>query len=604
MGKVLKETILSVKRASGDMLLFEVIFRIITSLCLIPGFVLLFDILLRFTGYSYITKNNIHSILKNPVLLAFFAASIILTAFIMMIEISALTVFFGYNLENAKFRIKSLVFLGLKEFRRLLNPVNTALILYAICIIPVINFIPIGKYIFGNREILNFISYNIARLNGFIPILAVLAAGLFILNMQMIFVFCYFFLEHKNLRQAFSSSKKLIKGRIIRTVAIIAGCKMFFLLIYVLFYLLIIFLVQLGTDRFYEQRIAYALFLTIFNMINKVLVVVLGMFESLVSAGLIVNLYFRYSGKCKKECPAECIQTDSLKKTRLNPDRIAVSFLAVVFLLTGSGIYLIINEDYSLLESNKTDVTAHRGASGMAPENTLTSIEAAIDAMADYVEIDVRQTRDGVVVVFHDKSLERIAGVEKNIGETDYSEIEYLDVGRAVSEEFAGETIPTLEEVIQYSKGRIKLNIEIKKSPGDQELEEEIVRLIEENGMEDSCAISSFAYESLMKIKELNKGIRTGFILSNVYGRFYDLKYVDFFSVKRYFVTEKIVTEIHKRGKEIHVWTVNDRYNIESLTRIGVDNIITDDPVKARTVIYSANFPKYTTNFLKMVFHY
>ncbi|SCP94798.1 glycerophosphodiester phosphodiesterase [Anaerobium acetethylicum] len=604
MGRLFRETILSFKRASRSMLLFEVVFKVITGLCMIPGLVLLFNVLLKVTGYSYITKNNVLKIIRNPALILFFAAALLVAAFISLLEISILTLFFGHNYDPEKSRLRGLVFLGFTEMRRLLAPKNVIMVLYVICIIPIINFSPIVRYIFGNREIPNFVFYHVIRINGFMPVVAVFAAILGVLGIQMIFVFCYFFLEHKSIRESFRCSRKLVRGRVLRTVGSILACNLFFMVVYLAFYLVVIFLVDTGTNYFYEKRVAYAVFLTAFNMTNKVLIVILGIFESMAVTGVVVQLYLHYSGKGRKPCPDICLKKEFGRDVLTRSGRVTVAVLALVFLLTGTGIFFIINQDYSLLESKKTSITAHRGYSSKAPENTMAAIEKAVDALADYAEIDVRQTKDGILVVFHDASLKRITGLKKNVSDLDYAKILLLDIGSWFSGDFSGERIPTLEEVIRYSKGKIKLNIELKNSAGDKNLEEAVVKLIEKHHFEDDCVVSSFSYKSLKKIKELNPEIKTGYILSDVYGNFYDLKKVDFFSMKYVYVTERIVTELHKRGKKIHVWTVNGSTMIERLAMIGVDNIITDYPVRARNIIYESDFPEYTTNFLKMVFSY
>jgi glycerophosphoryl diester phosphodiesterase len=333
-------------------------------------------------------------------------------------------------------------------------------------------------------------------------------------------------------------------------------------------------------------------------------VVGISIFESVAVAGVIVQLYFRYTGHKKKLYSninfRKKISAGLLKSVQ----KMAVIIIAAVTILTGAGIYFIVNADYSLLNSEKTLITSHRGSSVSAPENTIASIKAAVDAMADYAEIDARSTKDGVVIVFHDPSLKRITGINKKVWQVKYSQIIGMDAGSWFSKKFSGEKIPTLKQILEYSKGKIKLNIEIKTSPGDKDLEESIVKLIEEYDMTDSCVVSSFSYNSLKKIKKLNPDIRTGYIISGVYGNFYDLEYADFFSMRQSIVTERIVTELHKRKKELHVWTVNDKYSINRLARLGVDNIITDDPVKARSIIYSADLPEYTTDFLELVFHY
>ena len=110
----------------------------------------------------------------------------------------------------------------------------------------------------------------------------------------------------------------------------------------------------------------------------------------------------------------------------------------------------------------ETQITAHRGSSLAAPENTLSAVQAAIDDLADSVEIDVQLSRDGVVVLGHDASLKRVAGVNRPISALNWEELQKLDVGSWFSKSYEGTRIPALSEVLELCSQKIGLNIEIK----------------------------------------------------------------------------------------------------------------------------------------------
>ena len=111
--------------------------------------------------------------------------------------------------------------------------------------------------------------------------------------------------------------------------------------------------------------------------------------------------------------------------------------------------------------------------------------------MADYSEIDVQTTADGIVVLCHDLNLKRVAGVDRTLGSMTYSQLEQLDVGSHFSPEFKGERIPALREVLEACKGRMKLNIELKNIGNDTSLPEQVAALVREYGMEEQCVITS-----------------------------------------------------------------------------------------------------------------
>ena len=204
--------------------------------------------------------------------------------------------------------------------------------------------------------------------------------------------------------------------------------------------------------------------------------------------------------------------------------------------------------------------------------------------MADYAEIDVHQTNDGVVVLLHDDNIERTTGVNSKIWDIDYDTLSSLDAGSWFSDEFLGERIPTLDEAIKFSDDKIKLNIEIKASLFEPELVESVVRIIEDNEFEDKCIITSFSYSILKHVKQLNPSIETGLISSIIFGDYSRVRSADIMSVNHSFITTDKVNEMHKNGIKVIAWTVNNKDTIKKMLEFGVDNIITDDPVTARIV--------------------
>ena len=229
-------------------------------------------------------------------------------------------------------------------------------------------------------------------------------------------------------------------------------------------------------------------------------------------------------------------------------------------------------------------ITAHRGASGEAPENTLAAIELAVNQGADYVEIDIRLTADGVPVLLHDRALFRTTGVLKDVNEVTYEELVLYDAGARYAKEFAGQKVPSLREVFEKYGGAIGFNIELK-TKQDKVLAYAVVELVEEYGLEESCIITSMSYQQLQWVKEYNEELKTGYIMSAVYGNFYENEAADFFSIRSDYVTEQVVVQAHSRGKEIHVWTVNKENEIKRMKAIGVDNIITNVPAYARETV-------------------
>ena len=152
--------------------------------------------------------------------------------------------------------------------------------------------------------------------------------------------------------------------------------------------------------------------------------------------------------------------------------------------------------------------------------------------------------------------------------------------------DFAGERIPSLAEVLEAAKGRIRLNIELKNIGNDTELPEQAAALILDCGMENECVVTSVRLEYLERVKEYSQEIMTGYILPAAYGTYYEHPAVDFISIRASFASVGLTERLHEAGKGVHVWTVNQPGEMERLRLMGVDNIITDDPARARQVLY------------------
>lgn len=229
-------------------------------------------------------------------------------------------------------------------------------------------------------------------------------------------------------------------------------------------------------------------------------------------------------------------------------------------------------------------VTAHRGDSAHDPDNTMSSLLGAIANKADYSELDVQETKDGVVVLTHDTNLRKSAGVNKNIWELTYAEVEKLDVGSHFSPKFAGEKIPTLESIIKAANKKIKLNIEIKSNGHDKHLTDSVVKLIDDNHFVNQCVVTSFDYNVLQKVKKLDPKIKTGYIICRNVEDVNSLN-VDFFSVNQSIATPNLIKKIHKNHKAIYVWTVNDTKTMKKFIDLGVDSIITDNSKKLVNIL-------------------
>jgi glycerophosphoryl diester phosphodiesterase len=234
---------------------------------------------------------------------------------------------------------------------------------------------------------------------------------------------------------------------------------------------------------------------------------------------------------------------------------------------------------------NRTvEITGHRGSKVRAPENTLSALRQAIAEGADYAEIDVQTTADGVVVLLHDADLMRVASLNRRLRDINYPELKHIDVGSWFAPEFSNERIPTLQEAVDVARGRIKLNIELKFTWADPTLAEKVGNIIRQKGFSSDCVVSSFNFQALTEIKQSFAELTTGFIVFQVAGNLPRME-VDFLSISAARTTARLVRQLHRNERAVHVWTVNDLNNVISMVEMGVDNIITDYPREVRGFI-------------------
>jgi glycerophosphoryl diester phosphodiesterase len=225
-------------------------------------------------------------------------------------------------------------------------------------------------------------------------------------------------------------------------------------------------------------------------------------------------------------------------------------------------------------------VTAHRGDSKHAPENTLAAFRAAIAARADYSELDVQRTRDGAVVVLHDGDLMRMAGDPRRIGELTLQDLEGIDIGRRFGAAFAGEHVPLLASVIDLVRGHMRLNVELKYNGPDPGLAAAAVEVLRSKDFLDQVVITSLSAAALTQVKSIEPRLRTGLIVSAEVGDVARAD-ADFLSLNSARATSAVLRRAHAVGKEVHVWTVNRAEVMLRMIERGVDNIITDDPALA-----------------------
>lgn len=231
-----------------------------------------------------------------------------------------------------------------------------------------------------------------------------------------------------------------------------------------------------------------------------------------------------------------------------------------------------------------TLVIAHRGSSKAAPENTMAAIQKAVDDGADWVEIDVQETADGKVVVFHDSDFKRVGGKSLAIWDARSEQLPSIDIGSWLDPKFSKETTPSLLDVLEVCRDKSGVLIELKYYGHDQKLEQRVIDIVEQAKMQDQVMVMSLSYPGVQKVRKLRPDWKIGLLSTVAVGDITKLD-VDFLGLNSRAATKRLINRAHKNNIEIFVWTVNDPIDISTMTSRGVDGLITDVPdVALRTL--------------------
>ena len=237
-------------------------------------------------------------------------------------------------------------------------------------------------------------------------------------------------------------------------------------------------------------------------------------------------------------------------------------------------------------------ILGHRGASALAPENTLAAFSRAISDGADGIEFDVRLSRDGMAVVIHDASLKRTGLIDRPVGELTASKLREVDVGSWFAESFSGERLPTLAQVVElFSANDGLLYVEMKCEPDEGEaLAAEVVRLTRNSEMVDRVVVESFDHSAIAAIKRIDSRIRTAALfepkLTRPISTIRPLKMVDVavavaadeVALHHTLAAERVVKRARQAGLEVVIWTVEDPDWIKRARALGIKALISNDP--------------------------
>ena len=587
MKKILKQTWKTIRYNIRSLLIFEAGYRAATFFLVMQLVRFFVDFSLKQQGFSYLTAENYKEFLQYPLSVVFLALVFLVILIFYFVEVAALLCGFVYSAKEKKLYAGDFFILGIKKTVSFFRHSKVSWLVCAACSGPFLAAYFLVREI-SYIQILEFTARQIYKeikspmlIYGFLGVLL-------LISFLFVFALPYCILEKKKNWQGFLSGMKLFRTHWKRILLDFCFLHVFMLLFILITYSVVMLILAAGVFFFKPEAVKISSIFIYSEYVNMALGIYAGGVQLIGSIAFVYTVYTKFHIQPKDE--EEHLFYKKMEQyfwySKLGR-RKAAGLLTALFVLL-EGIYfgfLVINHDTTLSHlAADTEITAHRGGAWKAPENTISALQYTIDSGADYAEIDVQETKDGELILLHDDSLKRTAGVKKNVWDMTLKQVEKLDAGASFHKKFRGEKIPEFTEALKFCKGRLDLNIEIKYNGKNKGIVNKVVRAIKENHFEDHCVVTSMNYQFLKQIKKTAPEIRTGYIMTMTYGGVQGMEAADFFSVKHTYVDDKFVKQAHALGKEVYVWTVNYKGDAKRMLDMGVDNIITDDPIMVRKV--------------------
>ena len=561
---------------------FEILFKSAVAILSIAGGAVLLAILVRFTGTSAVTNTDIVDFLLSPVgvlVVAMLGLSALVITVLEHLGVMAIVARFQRGQKISALGISGtlaalvvpLLKLKAKGLAFLTLTAAPLALLAALTYAALLSHHDINYYL-ADRPASFLVAVTIDGVLG-----AVFLAALAYLYVRTVFLFPIILYEDLPAQPALKESLRRTKGAFRRLGTILLGWQVVGVVLSTVaiagFTGVAGFLLHRVADRVWVMVPLVALFLALHTLLIAVLSFVLIAIHCI----LILRLFRERNAEVGVASPesALAIPEKLANAPGIKPLLKYWKIGLVVSLSVFVGLCISVSQRIGVPGS--VLVTAHKGFSKVAPENSLSAIRKAIEVGADFAEIDVQETSDGEIILNHDRDLMRVAGVPRRISEMTLAEVRAVDIGRKFSPEFAGEKVPTLKEVIALARDRIKVQIELKFYDRDRKLAGDVARLVAAEHFESQCVVSSLHYDGLQEARRVNPRLRTAAIVTVSIGDIDRLE-VDGLSVSAKHLSNRLIRTIRSRHKDLYAWTVDDPKTMVTLMERGVPNIVTNRP--------------------------
>ncbi|SMP38599.1 glycerophosphodiester phosphodiesterase family protein [Anoxynatronum buryatiense] len=584
MIRLILNSLLDFRRSWRHYMAFALLYMLLTSYVLVPVLAFLLNRILILTGSGVVLNSEVFRILLNTRGLLGFLGLAALAVMLIFLELGTLIVIAQKRFFQQRVMISEAMATAIYSLPRIIGFGMVYLILLLLVIIPLIE-LPVEPLISSRVNIPPLLMEKI--LATFVTRLLywVMVVGLVYTLIRWIFALHLIILEGKTTRQAIRTSIQLTHRTKLSTLLMMMALNM------ILFGLV---LGALTAASLVPEKLRIAtsyLFSQYWATLSGFLALMLSLMMMPVNMIFLTRLYYKTSERAG--VPAKDLlktrQFSSLEKIEKLLQRLfrrrrhlLAAILAVNLIVSFYAGYTL-NKDLLYVGRNVA-VAAHRADSQNTPENSLSAIVSAIEMGADVIEFDIQMTRDGVIVLHHDATLSRMAGVNDRVAELTHEEIQKLEIGSAFSPSFEGERIPTLEEALTLIDHQAEALIDVKTYGSGEVLARELVNVIERTGMVEHSYVQSFDSDFLQEVRRLKPELRLGQIMYYALGDLDQLD-VDFYTIQKGMLSRRLVREARRAGRGVWVWTVNEEADIREVLQYDIDGIITNEVTMVREII-------------------
>lgn len=552
----LKKLIEPYFRSIPRLLFFRFITSVVISLA-IEGLSQLSKLLLGSAGKATVSSGDYMFLFTGwqGWLLILVGLSIVL--FYMAIDVNALIIFCSKLLNGEKPLVFKCIFEGIKSIKKYLNYRAVFVIIYIALLAPLLKlgFTVRLTESFYIPDFISSVIYNNPLYAIGLAVITVLLAGVYLIYS---FIMHGTLLTDKSMKEASVESRKIFKANWKNYIFELFRFSLLILAMYSLV-LLVFMVIPLFIIHFIPSGSHWGLF-------AQILLTLFGLscvyFTQLVFSPFYVmkvtQLYRKYTTNGEWEYTKP-------KKGKAKVITAAAVYLAFIAVLSLPSAYFF---DDIFPSQVKTNIVAHRAGGNEAPENTVAGVNKAYELGAFGSETDIQRTSDGYYVINHDNDFSRVAGVNKKPSEMTLAEVKKLRVD--------GEPVPTLEEMLDASKDKVTLLVELKGETADEQMADDAVRIIKEKGMADQTVLISLKYDVLDYIEQKYPEMQTGYLAFFSFGNIEKLPF-DYLALEEEISTDAAIDAIHENNKKIMVWTVNKSGDIENFLTSDADAIITDE---------------------------